>query len=100
MNKTNTETKNSVGRPRKSVNLPKVPFTFVDAVKKNPKACGLTVRKAINSGLASNYLMRLAAKQDKDAKAGRPVFRFIVKAQHEANLARLATANAKKAVKA
>ena len=93
--------KRGPGAPVKEVAFPKTAFTIKDLVAKNPGICTLTIRKRVNAGLASETLIKLANKQAKDAKAGRPVFRLMLKSQYEANMARLAKANeAAKAKKA
>lgn len=108
MNETNnintpetTATKRPVGAPQKPITFPKVAFTIKDLVAKNPNVCPLTIRKRVNTGLASETLIKLAKKQAKEKKAGRPVFRFMLASQYQANLDRLAKANeAAKAAKA
>lgn len=85
--------KRGPGAPVKEIPFPKTVFTIKDLVDKNPNVCALTIRKRVNAGLASETLIRLANKQAKDVKAGRPVFRLMLKSQYEVNLARLAKAN-------
>jgi len=89
--------KRPVGAPQKPVVFPKTVFTIVDLATKNPGICTLTLRNRVKAGLASQSLIKLATKLAKDAKAGAPVKRYMLKAQYDANQTNLAKAAARKA---
>jgi len=83
---TNVTVTRGPGRPPKTVKFPSQgSFTVNQAIKLNSgKTCGLTVRKQINTGVATGNLVKLAENLALEG-AGRPAFRFMTKARYEAN---------------
>ena len=77
---TNSNETRGPGRPPKTVKFPSKAFTVNEAIVLNSdNTCALTVRKQINTGVASGNLVRLAKNLALEG-AGRPAFRFVTKA--------------------
>ena len=93
-------TKSVRGRKPLNIKFPQGAFTVDQLFALNDKAkggvlkCELTARNHIKRGLKSDVLVKLPEKLA-TGKVGAPAFKFILKARHQANLAK----RAKRAVK-